>query len=299
MIPDMLSIYLDVMQRGSFAAVARLRGIDPSSVSRAISALEAHLGFRLFQRSTRLLAPTEAGEHYFRRIAPLAGDFERARLEAADLVNGSAGVLRVTVSHAFGDAVVAPLLATFHRQEPQIRLELFMSDQIIDLIAERIDLALRHRRPDDPDYVTARLASTRLRVVASPDWIARNGRPETPEALANHDCLLFPLPGYRDLWCFAAEGGLQIEVPVRGALALTSATAQCAAAGDGLGPALLSDWVTARDRAAGRLVDLFPTFRVSATGFDEAIWLVYPSRRYLPRKARVFADFLRAHLTAV
>lgn len=287
-----LRLFVDVARRGSFSAVARVRASDPSTVSRGIAALEAELAVRLFQRTSRTLALTEAGEAYLLRVAPLVDELDRARDEAASANTDPAGTLRLTTSVAFGQTRVVPLLSDFARTFPRLELELTLSDANLDLIAERIDMAIRLAPSYRADVIGVKLMSTRYRVVASPAYIAREGAPPEPEELSSRDCLRFPLPDYRLRWLFRLRGRIK-EVPVSGRFVISNALALRSAVLDGLGPALLSDWLIDGDLASGNLVDMFPDYDVAATTFDTAAWLLYPSRDHLPRKMRVAIDFLR------
>ena len=164
-----------------------------------------------------------------------------------------------------------------------------------DLIADRIDLAIRLAPSYRGDVVGSKLFATRYRIAASPAYLAREGTPKKPGDLSDRSCLLFPLPGFRDRWLFRRGTALE-EVPVQGNLILSTALALRSAALDGLGPVLLADWHLDDDIAQGRLVDLFPHHEVTATTFDTAAWLLYPSRNYLPHKVRATIEFLRKHL---
>jgi len=290
-----LQVFLDVVKRGGFAAVARAANVDPSSVSRAIAGLESELGARLFQRTTRKLTLTEAGESFLARVGPLVDELERAREEVATSGAEPSGTLRLTASVAFGQICLVPLLPAFRKAFPRLSLELLMTDSNLDLIADRIDLAVRLAPSYRGDVIGAKLFATRYRVAASPAYLAREGVPKTPHDLRARSCLLFPLPDFRDRWLFRRGTALE-EVPVHGSLILSTALALRSAAIDGLGPVLLADWHLREDFAKGRLVDLFPHHEVTATTFDTAAWLLYPSRKYLPRKVRATIDFLRAHL---
>ncbi len=291
-----LQIFAEVMRRGSFAAVARDRDVSPSAISRSIAGLEAELGLRLFQRTTRRLAPTEAGALYFARIEPLVGELEQARQAAADVREAPAGTLRVTASVAFGQTCLVPLLPELHRRYPELALELLLTDSNLDLVAERIDVALRLGPRMDSSLIGLRLFDTRYRVCASPQYLAREGEITRPEALRDRPCLAFALPGYRSRWTFRDPAGRRTEVPIQGRFVISSALAQRDCALEGLGPALLADWLIDDDIAAGNLVDLFPQHRVTATDFETAAWLLYPSRAYLPLKVRAFIDFLKTEL---
>jgi DNA-binding transcriptional LysR family regulator len=283
-----------IARRGSFASAARERGIDPSWISRTVAAIEGELGFRLFQRAGRRVVLTEAGERYIRRIEVIADEFDQARDEAQALSAGPVGVLRMTTTVAFGEKVIVPLVPGFLEVFPNVELDLVLSDTNHDLIADRIDLAVRLGTGVTGDLVVSKLMNTTYRVCASPDYLAREGRPAVPEALADRNCLLFALPGFRSRWIFRNSAGATTEVPVHGGIIASGALALRTLALAGMGPTLLADWLVGDDIAAGRLVDLFPKHQVTATTFETAVWLLYPSRSFLPGKVRAMIDFLKA-----
>ena len=291
---DALRTVQRVAQHGSFAAAARVTGVDPSSVSRTVAGVEAALGLRLFQRSTRALRLTEAGTVYLGRRGPLLDDLDLARDAAAEIGTATRGLVRLTASVAFGHDVLVPALGALRQELPGITLELILSDQNVDMVAEQVDLAIRLAPAPKGDLVSTRLRSTCYRVVASPDYIAAMGVPDRPEALTTREVLRLTLPEYRTEWQF--RGRDTVTVPVDGPILISNALALRAAARAGLGPALLADWLVDRDIAAGRMVDLFPVYEVTATTFDTAAWLLYPSRAYLPVKVRAVIDALRRHL---
>jgi len=293
---DSLHLFVDVMRLGSFAKAARRRDVDPSSISRAIAALESELGFRLFQRTTRKLSPTEAGLRYLQRIEAPLGELSGAGAELRDLSAAPAGMLRITASVAFGVQCLAPVLPELRTAYPDLEIDLVLTDANLDLVAERIDVAIRLGPRLSGDMIAMKLFETNYRVVASPDYIAAHGRPGSPEFLAEHDCLLFPFNGFRSTWCFEDAAGGERRVEVNGKMTVSNALAlrQCTLAG--LGPALLANWTIDRDVTAGRLVNLFPDYRIYATERETAAWILYPSRDFVPRKVRVFIDFLKDRL---
>ena len=294
---EQLKTFVDVIDQGSFAAVARQRNVAPSAVTRAVAGLEQTLGVRLLQRTTRRLALTEAGEAFLLRAREALALLDEASEAARDRSGQAHGRVRLTTSVTYGQHLLLPLLPALHREHPGLSLDLQFSDQVVDLLAERVDLALRLGPPTDSSLVGLQLQAMRYRVCASPDYLARHGRPATPAELGHHDCLRFPLPGFATLWRFREGGAGPVEaVPVKGWLTLSPALALHQAARDGLGPVLLAEWLVAEDLAAGRLVDLFPQHEVTASHFDSAVWLLYPSREHLPLRVRVLIDFLKARL---
>ena len=294
---DALRTFIDVARRGSFAAVARERSVDPSSVSRQIAVLESDLGFRLFDRTTRRLSPTEAGRVYHDRVAGLVEELTLAREVGADVLAAPKGRLRVTASVAFGERWLMPRIASFRRAYPKLDLDLVLSDGVVDIAAEGIDVGIRLGTRMTGPLVATRLFPTRYRVVASPDYIERYGHPHAPEDLAENDCLVFPLPGYRSLWRFRSGERVVAEVEPRAVLTISNALALRRAALDGLGIALLADWTIGADIKEGTLVDLFPALDASAADFDTAAWIVYPSRSYVPAKTRTFIDHLKGSVS--
>ncbi len=284
-----------VAHHGSFAGAARVLELDPSSVSRIVAGVEATLGLRLFQRSTRRLTVTEAGALYLGRIGPLLDDLDLARDAAAQVGSQPAGRVRLTASVAFGQEVIVPHLAALRAELPDIELEMLLSDQPMDLVAAQVDLAVRLAPAPKGDLISTRLMTTRYRVVAAPDWVAEHGMPGAPEALEAVDCLRMTLPDYRTEWRFR-KAGEEVSVPVSGPILISNALALRAAVRAGLGPALLADWMTDGDIGRGNLVELFPDHAVTATAFDTGAWLLYPSRAYLPAKVRAVIDFVRARL---
>jgi DNA-binding transcriptional LysR family regulator len=270
--------------------------VDPSSVSRTIGDLEAELGLRLFQRTTRTMALTEAGAIYLARLEPLMDEIASARDAAAQVAGGPRGLLRLTASVTFGQRRITPLLGAFRARHPGLALECLFTDATVDLVVERIDLAVRLAPSVEGDLVAAKLMDTRYRVVASPAYLADHPPLARPGDLARHRVLLFTLRAFRSRWLFRDDAGAVEAVPVAGDVTLSPAGALFDAAEAGLGPALLPDWLVDEAIAAGRLVDPFPTLRATATSFDTAAWLVYPSRAYLPGKVRAMADFLRENL---
>ncbi|MEL6468638.1 MAG: LysR family transcriptional regulator [Cyanobacteria bacterium J06623_4] len=291
---SVLDWFVAVVRQGSFAAVARDRNVDPSSVSRAIAALETELGVRLFQRTTRRLSLSEAGAAYFQQIEPLVEEIQQAKVITTDLSGQLKGTLRVTASVSFGLRCIVPLLPKFESTYPELTVELLLTDAVIDLLADRVDVAVRLGVMADSTLMAQRLMPVVYRVCASPDYLALRGCPQAPVEISQHDCLLFPLAGFRSRWIFRAQDGSVDEVPVRGRLVISNAIALQQSAIAGMGIALLPDWLVDEDIEAGRLVDVFPTYALTATDFNTAAWLVYPSRVYVPLKVRTFIEFLRA-----
>ena len=293
---EALKLFVEVANRLSFASVARDRGSDPSSVSRTIGHLEDELGLRLFHRSTRKMTLTDGGAVFLQRISGVVDELEQARDEARGSTAQPRGSLRLTASVAFGERMVVPLLPGFRAAFPKIRLDLLLSDSNLDLVGEGIDLAIRLGTRMEGGMIARRLLDTRYRVCASPDYLRSAPPILEPEDLSNHRCLLFTLPGFRSSWRFRDAGGRETSIAVDGDLAISSALSLRSAALGGFGPTLLADWLIGPDLADGALIDPFPEHEVTATQFDTAAWMLYPSHAYLPQKVRVAIDYLHGSI---
>ncbi len=297
---ETLRIFVRVARRGSFAVVARDYGTDPSSISRAIAALEDELQMRLLQRSTRRMTLTEAGARYLARVEPLLEELDRARDDALSTSAQPIGTIRLTASVAFGQKCIAPVLPKLREAFPDLGIDLVLTDVNLDLVSEGIDLAIRLGPSPDSALIGVKLTDTKYGVCASPTYLANSRnegrRLQTPADLTAHRCLLLNLPDYRSRWLFRHSSGVINEVAVDGDVLISNPLVLLACAINGMGPALLADWMVRDELAEGALVELFPEYSVTATDFDTAAWLLYPSRTYLPRKVRVVIDFLRQAL---
>ena len=298
-----LQLFIDVTAAGSFAAAARRHNIDPSSVSRTIAALEEELQIRLFQRSTRKLALTEAGSRYYQRCKPLLESLNEAQEEAQTLTHTPSGTLRMTASVAFGQECLIPHLERFQKDYPDIHLDLQLTDKNLDLYAEDIDLACRLTPEFESNLIGTKLFDTQYYVVASPKYLKQQKVQlkalqnkncfEKPEDLSTASCLTFNLPEYKTLWKFRDKQGQDTEVPIQSKLSISSILGLRRCTVNGLGPTLLADWVVKKELKSGELVNLFPQYQATATDFQTAAWLLFPSRKYVPTKTRVMVDFLK------
>ncbi|WP_375173642.1 LysR substrate-binding domain-containing protein [Pseudooceanicola sp.] len=289
-----LTLIQEIARLGSFAAVARQHGVDPSSIGRLVAGIETELGLRLFSRTTRRMELTEAGALYLARIAPLSEELERAREDARAMQSEPRGTLRLSASATFGQQFIVPRLAAFRAVYPEVGIEGVFSDTNIDLVAERIDLAIRLAPEVQGDYVVSKLMDTRYSVVAAPAYLAKSAPLLRPEDMQNHRAILFPFRDFRSRWLFRDAQGDITDQPVAGDIVLSPSGALRDAALAALGPALLPDWLINDDLAAGRLIHCLEGWEVTATTFDTAAWLVYPSRSYVPGKVRAMIDFLRS-----
>jgi len=295
---EVASLYLfaEVIRQRSFTAIAKTRGIAPSSVSRSIRALEKEIGIRLFHRTTRQIVPTEAGLRYFERISSVLEELELAQLLASDHDSLPKGVLKVTAPRVFGELYLIPLLPEFNQLYPDLTLEVLLSDDFTNLVEEGIDVAIRAGMLQDSTYISRKLMAMNFYITASPDYLTNMGTPSLPEHIIEHNCLVFPRVGHNSNWLFKANHEVQ-EVNVQAKVLVTQSSAIKQLTLANMGLSLLPDWLVSREIESGKLVHLFSDWQVTATNYSSAVWLLYPSREYLPLKVKVFNEFLLSHFS--
>jgi DNA-binding transcriptional LysR family regulator len=285
-----LSLFLRVLDAGSISGAARRSGLSVAVASQRLKRLERQLGVRLFHRTTRRLEPTSEGawlaEQGRAPIEALTGLTDSVRQAGSEI----SGTLRLSVSASFGRLQLAPLLPRFLAQHPRISLDVDFSDQVVDLVAAGMDLALRIGVLSSSSLVARRLATDRRVLCAAPDYLRRRGVPQAPEDLAAHDCLLLrggPAP--KGTWRLSDGQGGHVSVRVKGRLESNQGDALREAALAGLGIAQHSTWHVCDDLRAGRLVLVLPGHPPP----DAGIYAITPQRRK-PARARAFIDFLAA-----
>jgi DNA-binding transcriptional LysR family regulator len=286
-----LGVLSAVMDGGSFARAATTLGISPSAVSRAIARLEARLGIRLFERTTRAVTLTEEGRELCERVMPLLAGLEEATASASEGSTRVRGRLRVNIDPFFSRLMLGPQLGAFLRRNPALQLELVNRDQLGDIVGDGFDLAVRFGTPPSSSLVARKLLETRIVTVAAPSYIAQHGRPKKPQELANgrHVCLQFrdPHTGRLYAWEFH-RGRKKLEVQTGGQLTVNDAGSLHSVCLSGYGIGQIMALGAEHLLADGRLIDLFPDWP------DERfpLYALYPSRRHPSAKTVAFLEFL-------
>ena len=284
-----VAVFVEAAQAGSLAAAARRLGMTPMAASRRLAALEECLGVRLAHRTTRALALTPEGEVFLPHAQALLEDEASARAAIRPDGGEVSGLLRVTTPVAFGRKVIVPMMSDFLAAQAKLRVELVMTDNVIDIVSQGIDLAIRIAPLRDSTLVARSLGDSPRRLFASPAYVARRGRPSRLSDLDDHDCLSITGTTY---WCFRHEGRL-VRQRVGGRFSASVMDGLYQACLDGLGVVLMADWNAKDDVAAGRLV---PLALDDAEPETRSIWAVYPSTRLIPHKVRRFTQALRSHM---
>ena len=290
-----MRVFARVVESGSFSAAGRELGVAPSSVSRQIGELEDSLGARLFHRTTRKLSLTEAGRVYYARVSRILVGVDEAKLAVAQVDGTPSGILRLTVPTSVGRLHIAPALAAFRAQYPAVEVVLGMTDDVVDVVAEGWDLAVRVGRQRDSSLIARRIGRGRRLVCASPAYLRQAGAPAKPADLADHNCLTFRSHAGSNVWRFRGAHGT-VDARVAGSLYANGSEALAAAAVGGLGIVMLPEWLVGIEIGQGRLTPLLPGWR--AVPADSPLYAIYAHQRHLPPKVRAFVDFLAARFAA-
>jgi DNA-binding transcriptional LysR family regulator len=289
-----LRAFAQVVESGSFSRAADRLGLSTTAVSRQVAELEAHLQTRLLNRTTRRLSLTESGQAFYGRAVQLLHDLEEAEQEASKATITPRGTIRLTTSLNFGTRQVAPAIAAFVARHPGVRFDVQLSDRIVDLVEEGFDLAIRIGGGGSDNLVARKLGETRLVACASPEYLARHGTPATPQDLAPHDCFTYEYASPRGQWRFRGRDGGEETVRVSGPVHSNSGDLNAALAARGAGVAFEPDFIVSDELRAGRLVALLPDYAAAPA----PIYAVYPTRKHLSAKVRLFVDYLAERFAA-
>ncbi len=284
-----MRIFTRVVEAGSFSAAGRQLGLAPSSVSRQIAELEDGLRVRLFHRSTRKLTLTEAGETYFERARQIMSAVEEANLAVTQGRAAPSGVLRMTVPASVARLHIAPAVAAFQAQYPAVKVAMSVTDRMVDIVGEGLDIAVRVGRLEDSSLIARKVGEGRRLVCAGPSYLKRSGRPQRPDELSDHACLTFRTHPGTNLWRFG-NGKAAIEVRATGPFFTDDGETLVAAACAGLGLILVPEWLVGGEISRGRLVEVLANY--SPDPATTPIYAVYPAGPYTAPKVRAFVDFL-------
>jgi LysR family transcriptional regulator, pyoluteorin biosynthesis regulator len=295
---DDIALYILVAELKSFSAVGRRMGLPASSIMRRMDGLERSLGAKLISRSTRQLGLTEAGELFIERAKLIMANFAEARDLVHNLDAEPRGTLRIDASNAFGRRHVVPVVQQMLGEYPAIRINLSLNDEHIDLISEGVDIAIRIGVLPDSNLLATKLAPLRRVVCATPEYLNRFGRPETPEDLDSHVCLTHLNCNSSALnWRFMYDGEIR-SFPVKGRFAVNNVEALVEMVLQGAGIAHLPTWLIHEDLVAGRLVPLLDTHSIPEN-LRGGVYAVRTASRTMPVKVGEFLARLRARLEAI
>jgi len=286
-----ISVLSAIVDSGSFAAAGDVLNMSQSGVSRSIARLEARLGIRLLERTTRSVSLTDEGRRFYEQVVPLLSGLEEAAASAAQGTTAVRGRLRVNLDPYFSRLILGPRLGAFLESYPQLRLELITTDRLGDLVADGFDLAVRFGHPRPSTLIARKLLDTRMVTIAAPAYLARHGHPKDPRELEkdHHVCIQFrdPETGRPFPWEFHKRRK-KLVLETSGSLTVNDAGTLYSVCLAGHGMAQVMDLGVGPMIADGRLVDVFPDWP------DERfpLYALHPSRHHLPAKTRAFLDFI-------
>ena len=280
-----------VAESGSFSSAARLLGRSKAVVSKQVASLEAALGVQLLARTTRQVRLTEVGRSYFERCVQVLAELDDLESNVQQSQSSPRGVLRVTGPQTFAELHLSDAVREFLLRYPELKMELVLTDRIVDLVDDGFDVAIRVGQLEDSSLLARRLTASSVVTCAAPAYLARRGVPRSPEQLSNHDLVLDSNVRQPGTWRFR-RGTRTVNVRVSGRLQVNSAVMVRHLLVGGAGIGLCPEFVVRDDLEAGRLVPLLAQF----SGYDLGVYAVYPHTRHVPSRVRVFVDFLADYL---
>lgn len=289
-----LRVFVEAVRKGSFSAAAEALGMSAAFVSKRIGVLEAMLGVRLFERSTRRVVITEEGEQVYARAQMILEQLDDMLDDVSERRQEPAGRLRICSSFGFGRNVVAPVIAKLAAAHPKLQIRFEVFDRLVDTVAEGFDLDVRIGDELPPQLVARKLMDNHRILCASPAYVARHGMPKTLKELGGHQCLAIKERDHPfGSWRLRGKGGEEETVRVAGALSTNHGEIALRWAVEGAGIVLRSLWDARSYLDEGRLVQVLPEYTQPAS-----VWAVYPQRLAGSGRVRVCVDFLRQHLAA-
>lgn len=283
--------FVRVVQTGNFSAAAREQNSSQANVSKRVAALESLLGVKLLTRTSRELSLTDMGNEYYDKCLVILAELDEADAAVRSEAASPKGTLRIAAPIALARLVLAPLIKPFTEQYPEIIIDLAASDAQVDLIAQGIDVAIRVKKLEDSSLIARHLFDNPMLVVASPDYLALNGRPETPDDLRHHNCIVYSLFSSVNSWHFTKEDK-KFTVPVKGNFRSSNGDTNLEVALTGLGIIQLPVWMLAKHLKSGRLTQILTDYNAGSIPLNA----IYPQNRYVPLKVRCFVDFLKQEL---
>ena len=285
---EQMRTLIAVADAGSFTKAGRVLGKSKALVSKHVADLEERLGARLLNRTTRQVSVTESGAAYVQRARELVSELDALDESVKNNSGRPQGTLRLTAPQAFGELELMQMICGFQEAYPDVTPDVFLSDRVVDIVAEGFDMAIRVTAMPDSALIARKLAPAALGLCAAPAYLTKHGAPSAPAELANHACIHDTNMGVRPVWRFRnLETGDQASVTIRPVLTINSAIAVRQAVVSGRGIAICPDFAVAREIAYGSLVEVLPEWASN----ELALHILYPHRLHLSAKARAFIDF--------
>ena len=294
MLPSQLPLFIAAAQEGSFSAAGRKLGISAAAVSKGVAALEKQTGVRLFHRNTRQFSLTEDGANLYQKVSPLLVELEQSIDGLTEQNRSAAGKLRVNIPDSFGRRFVMPHIAKFLHLHPNIELDLVLSDRVLDVVDEGFDVSVGNRINEDSRLVARPIYDMQSGIFANREYVEKFGQPKTIEELAQHNCIIYrPLSSGRTYnWALTDEHGEHIQFRPKGNLSVSNISAAIIALQQNLGIAYMGAWHVEEQVKRGEVIPILK----DNWGESKPVWVYYSSRDNLPKRTRLFIDFLIEHV---
>ena len=282
-----------VVETGSISQASRVFDVQPSSISRQLATLEKELGIRLLSRTTRNIGLTEAGLTYYQYSQRIVTELDEAHRAVNDLQQNPKGRLKVSMTVGFGESCVLPLIPSFIKQYPDVDVELELTERVIDLVEDNVDIAIRSGRLTDSNLIARKLASNNFLLCASPQYLTEHGSPDAPHTLADFDCVRYGYAGWREWFLL---GNKPTKLPIKGGLTVNSVNGQKQLLLNHAGLALIPRWAVERELNNGTLIQVLDEHTFSPYESMSSTYAIHLKRDLISPKIRVFLDFLKKHI---
>ncbi|OUS09163.1 transcriptional regulator [Gammaproteobacteria bacterium 42_54_T18] len=282
-----------VVEAGSISKASRMFDIQPSSISRQLTALEKELGVLLLNRTSRNIGLTEAGETYYQYSRSIVSDLEEANRAVNDLQQKPKGNLKISMTVGFAECCILPLIPSFTAQYPEIKLSLEMTGRVVDLVEENVDIAIRTGRLRDSNLIALKLASNDFLLCASPQYLADNGSPDSPFKLIDFECIRYEYAGWRN-WFLMNEK--PIKLAMKSGLTIRSINGQKQLILNHAGLALMPKWAVKGELENGSLIQILDQHTFSPYESLSSTYAIYSKRELVSPKIRVFLDYIKTHI---
>lgn len=282
-----MAIFVEVVNREGFTAAAEKIGLSRAQISKSVMQLEAYLGTRLLNRTTRRVSLTEVGRIYYEGCKTILQDIEEIEGIASEQTTKASGTLTLSVPISFGILHLNEAIPQYIKQHPQVQISLNLTDRVIDVVSEGFDLVLRIAKLEDSSLIARKIAPCKRVFCASPDYLNQHGVPKVPQDLAIHHCLTYSNELKPDTWVLHGPDGIE-SIKVNGPICADNGDILKTAAVSGIGITLLPTFIVGPELRLGRLQQVLPEYCPP----EISIYAVFPSRRYLSAKVRTFVDFL-------
>ncbi len=278
-----------VVETGSISEASRFFDVQPSSISRQLSALEQELGVRLLNKTTRNIGLTEAGRKYYDYSMRIVAEFDQAKRAVNDLQENPQGKLKISMTVGFGESIIMPLIAEFMTLYPNIELELELTERVVDLVEENIDIAIRSGRLPDSSMIAKHLLYNDFLLCASPQYLDDNKTPQQPEDLTDYRCIRYSYSRWKE-WYLMGED--KQKLVINNSISVNSVNGQKQLVLNHTGVALMPLWAVKAELKSGSLVQVMPQYTFSPYEEISATYAIYLKRELISPKTRVFLDYL-------